>query len=121
MDYAHTPAYLGSDTAPGDTMHDTRRRPPPKSTEDQIAETLQRVTRLETRVTTALIALGHDTRAQKPTFFERFGRGRITLPSPHSSLRECLNAIPKDWVGPVEVYVGGELIASLTGMGNPID
>lgn len=111
MDYHDHARYpeTGDDNS-GDDMHDRRPRP------DKTVEILQRVRRLETRVTTALIALGFDPQAQKPSFDRR--NGRLQLPSPHSSLSECTKAIPNDWCGPVQVYVGDDLVAVLDAVGN---
>lgn len=105
MDYSPNHQYADHGDFSGDDMHDRGRN------NDPMTEVLQRMRRLETRVTTALIALGFDTQAQKPTFDRR--RGRLQLPSPHSSLLECTKAIPSDWSGAVEVFVGSDRVTTL--------
>lgn len=111
MDYHDTNRYpSGGDDHAGDDMPDHRPR------RDDTTEILQRVRRIETRVTTALVALGFDPQAQKPAFDRK--NGRLQLPSPHSSLSECTKAIPNDWHGPVQVYVGTDLVAVLDAVGN---
>lgn len=106
---------------------DPAPQPPPSSEEDhmqrgrgrlsdseKLDEILSRTRRLETRTTAALVALGYDSQAQKP----EFRRGALFLPSPHSSLKECINSIPKDWPDPVLVFVGDDHIATLDPAGN---
>lgn len=105
MDYSANHHYSDPRDYSGDDMQDRGRSNDPQ------LEILQRMRRLETRVTTALIALGYDTQAQKPTFDRR--RGRLQLPSPHSSLLECTKAIPSDWSGAVEVFVGNDRVTTL--------
>lgn len=87
-------------------------------------ETLQRVRRIETRLTQLLVALGVDTISQKPKFgiYDVPGPERevavVTLPSPHSSLKEALDIIPASWEGPVRVFVGDQMVATLDRSGN---
>lgn len=72
-------------------------------------ETLQRVRRIESRLTQMMVAMGLKTPAQKPSF----QRGVLEVPSRHSSLNECVGSIPSDWIGPVKIVIGGELIAEI--------
>lgn len=87
-------------------------------------ETLQRVRRIETRLTQLMVAMGVDTMSQKPKFgiYDIPGEDRevaaINLPSPHSSLKEALDIIPATWEGPVRVFVNDELVAVLDRPGN---
>jgi len=77
--------------------------------ERQTEEFMARVRRIETRVTQVAIGLGVHTGAQKPEFTpNNVGGGRIQLPSPHSSVKELLDSLPLDSLGPVEVYVGND-------------
>ena len=69
-------------------------------------ETLARTRRIETRVTQIAMALGVATQAQKPEFNPVTSSVRV--PSVHSSLRELLDSIPKEWKKPVRLYIGGD-------------
>lgn len=72
-------------------------------------ETLQRVRRIETRVTQLLIAQGIHTDAQKPIFNE----GTLLVPSIHCSLKEIIDSVPRNWHGPVGVFVGTDQVATI--------
>jgi hypothetical protein len=72
-------------------------------------ETLQRIRRVETRVTRLMIALGVDTGANKPELVE----DKLLVPSIHCSLKEIVDSIPPDWHGPVRVFVGTEQVATI--------
>lgn len=72
-------------------------------------ETLDRVRRIETRLTQTMVALGVPTQAAKAQFED----GRVTLPSRHSSLMEAVDCIPRSWIGPVDVFVDGSRVAKL--------
>lgn len=74
-------------------------------------EVLQRVRRIETRLTQTMLVLGINTSAQKPEFDA--DNGTITLPSPHTSMREILENIPTTWDGPVGVFVGDRQVVTL--------
>ena len=84
-------------------MSEQRKRASPE------VEMLQRVRRIETRVTTMMIAMGVDSSATKPVF----DNGRLTLPSKHCSVKEILEAIPADWGGPVGLLIGDERLAEI--------
>lgn len=73
-------------------------------------ELLERVRRIETRLTSALVALGVATPAQKPRFDPTLGV--IQLPSPHTSLKECLNCLPADWTGKVKLFIDDDYLGS---------
>lgn len=85
-------------------------------------ETLQRVRRIETRLTQTMVALGIDTAAQKPVFSipPKSRLAVLELPSPHSSFKEILDNIPASWDGPVGVFVGDQLVATIERTGNRI-
>ena len=72
-------------------------------------ETLQRVRRIETRVTQMLVGLGFGDGAQRPIF----NGGNLLLPSIHCSAKEIIDNIPTDWHGPVGVFVGSQHIMTL--------
>ncbi len=81
-------------------------------------EVLDRTRRIETRLTQLMIALGVNSgRSQKPTWGDAApGRhGSVTVPSPHSTLREILDEIPPLKSGmPIDIYLGDERIAVIT-------
>lgn len=72
-------------------------------------ETLQRVRRIETRVTQLLIAQGIHTDAQKPIFND----GSLHVPSIHCSLKEIIDSVPRNWHGPVGVFVGTDQVLTI--------
>lgn len=78
-------------------------------------EELQRLRRIETRLTQLMVAMGVGTQAQKPDFEpHQVSRGGVlTVVSPHTSLREMLDAIPMRGER-VEVQIGEEHIATIT-------
>jgi hypothetical protein len=81
-------------------------------------EVLKRTRRIETRLTQFMIAMGVTTEHQKPTFDAGSvgaGCGKLTLPSPHTSVREMLDAIPETFDHPVEIFVGDQLLAVIRG------
>lgn len=67
-----------------------------------------RTKRIETRLTQTMIALGIPTQAQTPEFDA--AESRLFVPSPHTSLRECTNALPEGWNRPVEVVIGDDVL-----------
>lgn len=75
-------------------------------------EVLERIRRIETRVTHGFQALGVDTRSQKPVF--DYDSGCLTIPSMHSSLKEILAAIPVEWHGTVVVQIGTTIMATIS-------
>ena len=75
------------------------------------AEILARVRRVETRLTQLMVALGVDTRSQKPVF--ESDHGYVVVPSKHTSLREILDSVPDSWRGSFRVFIGSELLATL--------
>lgn len=85
------------------------RRPSQEKARDEV---LERVRRIETRVTQTMVAIGVPTSAQKPKFNAR--ESSILLPSPHTSTKEMLEHIPETWNAPVKVFVGDEQIATIT-------
>jgi hypothetical protein len=79
-------------------------------------EARQRLRRIETRLTQFMIAMGVDTKAQRPQFAHP-GNGELAatvrIPSPHSSLKEITDSLPDGFSGPVKVLMGDECIAKL--------
>ncbi len=92
----------------GDSMNDQPRRSRPE------VETLQRVKRIETRLTQTMIAMGIKTEGQRPIF----AAGKLTVPSMHCSLKEILDTIPGEWQGPVAVFIGDDRVAVIGELGN---
>lgn len=60
---------------------------------NEVREVLDRLRRVETRVTTFMIAQGFDVAVTPPIWNE----GTITLPSMGCSLRDILKAVPEGW------------------------
>lgn len=94
-------------------------RPPQHEGSDALTEVRGRTRRIETRLTQLMIGLGISTDSQKPEFLAGQARTQagyaVVLPSPHSSLREILAAIPAHAIGtPVDLYLGADRIAVLT-------
>lgn len=83
-------------------------------------ETLQRVRRIETRLTQTMVALGINTSANKPVFSVagKNVAASVELPSPHTSMKEVLDSIPDTWDGPVAVFIGRQLVATVVKLGN---
>lgn len=82
-------------------------------------ELTQRTRRIETRLTQLMVALGINTNSQKPTFLKGQPRSAagstISVPSPHSSLKEILEAIPDNQAGsPVDIYLGPDRVGIIT-------
>lgn len=78
-------------------------------TPDDERELLDRVRRTETKITDTMVQLGLRNNAEKATFNE----GRLTLLSPHTSLRELLDRVPRRWTEPVEIYIGDDWVATI--------
>ena len=117
MDSQKIDNYQPDDGLSEDDMTSTPRgRDSSKSESDMARETLSRVRRIETRLTSALIALGVRTDAQKPEFTPAKGSklAQIHAPSRHSSLSELIASTPKDFAGSVEILVGSDCVATLT-------
>jgi len=111
-----------TDRPRNDRVHQPHR-PRPNETPQQETdrEMKARLRRIETRVTTMMVRLGIDTEAQKPTFdpgSTRIAGGRVTIPSPHSTTKEILDAIPAGYEGgPVNVFFGTKRVAIITKTG----
>jgi hypothetical protein len=74
-------------------------------------ETLERVRRIETRITKIGNSLGIDVGGGKPVWHPE---GRILLPSPNCSLGEVLKAIPdSERDNDVDIYVAGDYLATI--------
>lgn len=81
---------------------------------DPTLETLDRVKRIETRLTQLMIAQGIDTKARKPTFVPETTGGlpaHVIVPSIHSSMQEILAAIPETTTHLIEVILGTKVVA----------
>lgn len=75
-------------------------------------ELLDRVRRIETRVTKIGHAMGVDVGGGRPSWDVK--RGCVVLPSPNCSIAECVNIVPASREGPVDVYVGDQFICAIT-------
>lgn len=77
------------------------------------SELLDRVRRIETRVTKIGHHMGVDVGGGRPSWDER--RGRIMLPSPNCSISECINVVPRGHPpGLVDVYIDEQHICALS-------
>lgn len=91
-------------------MNDKSRRV--RKTPEQ--EVLERVRRIETRITTLAIGLGVDMNTQKPEFDKQPGEhATLTLPSINSSLKEIMKAVPPGFTGRAVLVIGGETIGQI--------
>lgn len=88
-------------------MNDQR---PKKSPE---IESLERLRRIETRLTTLSIGLGIDTTTRKPIFAADEGPATIQLPSIDCSMKSIVACIPPDWVGHIDVRLGDEVVTTI--------
>lgn len=89
-------------------------RRPPRQRGSNMDEILARLRRIETRQVQHMVASGIDTQSRKPTFARSDdGSSRLDVPSPHSSLKEMLDSVPDTWQGPVDVFIGDQMIASI--------
>lgn len=99
-----------------DQSKEPRRQGAHLGTSAAVQEILSRTRRIETRLTQQMVALGYDTDTQKPTFERPVGVGapaRVSLPSPHSSMKEILTSIPEDYTEPVEIFIGTEMVVTV--------
>lgn len=76
---------------------------------DKVQEVLERVTRMETRLMKFFTFMGFEGQGKRPEFVD----GKLHLPSPDCSLKDCLDAVPADWNDAVEVYVGEDYLTTL--------
>lgn len=87
----------------------------PQSEGQMIKETFDRTKRIETRLTSALIALGVTTHSQRPRFFPETPdtSAMIVIPSKHCSMKDIIDSIPETCHGTVGVFVGSDKIAEI--------
>lgn len=82
------------------------------TTDPHTREILERARRIETRLTQLLIASGIDAQQQRPVFDAK--RARLTVPSPHSSLKEMLDNIPDGWQDrAIAVFCGNKHVTTV--------
>ena len=74
-----------------------------------LTEVLDRTRRIETRLTKYMEATGFDTKVRRPTF----ANGIINVPTPATSLKDCLSVIPHDWRTPVTVIHKSDKLVTL--------
>lgn len=95
------------------------RRPPRRPRLEPEEEVLHRMRRIETRVTQIAMAMGVGVPTDRPIFTrEHGGVSSVKVPSPNASIKEILDSIPVTCDGPVEVFVGGDLVATIGRPGN---
>ena len=75
-----------------------------------LQEILDRVRRIETRVTKVGRALDVDVGGGRP---EQIADNRLAIPTPNCSIGECVRAIAIDTQSSVQVYVGEEYLVTL--------
>ena len=75
----------------------------------EIREIRDRMRRTETGVTKLAVHFGVDDTANKP----EFSNGTLSLPSPHCSVKSCVDAIPRGYDGTVRLVVGDDEVAFL--------
>lgn len=83
---------------------------------DKPDETLERVRRIETRLTKLLVHQGVETHSVKPTFHPGLvGQQPATmnLPSRHCQFNEIMAALPRGFRGRVHLSVKGDFVATL--------
>ena len=114
MDFPTHASYPGEDISGDETMDDKRPRRRNDKPGGAQQEILQRSRRIETRLTSLIVAMGYDTEAQRPTY----ENGRVQLPSPHTSIQQVIDSIPENSVGSVRVYIGDRLVATIDRSGN---
>lgn len=68
-----------------------------------LTEIVDRVRRMETRLTRFLQHQGFDTRASMPQYYP--DNGVLVVPSLSASIKDCLMALPDDWDGHDELIV----------------
>jgi hypothetical protein len=83
-----------------------------------LQEIMDRTRRIETRLTRFMEAQGFDTQVQRPQWLppqEAGAAGAILLPTPATSLRDCLDVVPGDWdsLRPIVLIVKDEHIGTL--------
>jgi hypothetical protein len=83
---------------------------PPQTSADAQRELLDRLRRMETRLTRFMEWSGMDTEVRRPVW----NNGALILPTDATSLRDCLAHIPQDWVGDVTLIHKGMTIATIT-------
>lgn len=79
--------------------------------DDPPSEVLDRVRRIETRLTMFLEASGFDTKVRRPLWDGT--RRRVIVPNPSTPLKDCVAAIPEAYRGQVTVYCKDDLITTI--------
>jgi hypothetical protein len=119
MDSPDNRHYPELDTGEGAAMDSRQRRGPRNPQRNPEREVVDRLRRIETRVTQIAIASGVRTDHERPVFHAdvRTDTARITVPSQHTSLKEILDSVPPGWQGSAGVYIGNELLMDIA-LGN---
>lgn len=82
--------------------------------QEQQDEILARSRRIETRLTSLLVAQGIDTPTQKPKFEMGTLNASVELPSPHTSIGAVVACIPNTCHETVAIYVGDDHVGWFT-------
>jgi len=81
-----------------------------------LTEIKDRLKRLETRSTKFFESQGFNTGVERPIWRGITGTSdvsRIDLPTPNVSIKDIMAVIPDNYVEEVDLYCGGELIATV--------
>lgn len=76
---------------------------------DETKEVLDRLRRIETRVTKYLIERGFDTQSVQPKWDHNGDNGVVHIPSTKVALQDVLEAIPDGHTDDVAIYIDNEL------------
>ena len=76
------------------------------------SELIERMRRIETKLTRYMMAQGFDTQSEQPRFDAE--THSLHIPSRHVSLQHCLDAVTAEWEGPVDVYIQGDYVTTLS-------
>ena len=81
------------------------------NTQDQLDEIAARTRRIETRLTSYLVATGHHTSIPPVWVEAASGIGQIVLPALDTSIGACLRVVPVWYNGEVNVVHDGTIVA----------
>jgi hypothetical protein len=76
-----------------------------------VKEILDRMRRVETRLTKLIELQGFDTHGDKPKLIWEAGDAKLILPSPSCTLKSILDALPKRANPDVQLMMGEEILA----------
>ena len=82
-------------------------------TQDQLDEIIARTRRIETRLTSYLVATGYHTSILPVWVEAASGIGQIVLPALDTSIGACLRVVPEGYEGEVNVVHEGVIVAAV--------